>query len=102
VSLSELPVIQNLLLGATGTMRSLLAARARGLDLSMRETLQAFADADMNLTRTAHTLHVHPNTLRYRLRRIRERTGRDPHTFNGLVDLLCLLALLSEEGDRPS
>jgi sugar diacid utilization regulator len=112
VSLSELPVIQNLLLGASSTMRSLLAAKAREIDLDgrdplpmMRETLQAFGDADMNVTRTARALHVHPNTLRYRLRRIRERTGRDPHTFLGLVDLICLVALLSEasqEGDTPS
>jgi hypothetical protein len=108
VSLAGLPVIQNLLLGATSTMRALLTARARDMDLqaspTMRETLQAFADADMNLTLTARTLHVHPNTLRYRLRRIRERTGCDPHRLTELVDLLCLIALLGEaghEGDGP-
>ena len=105
VSLAELPVIQSLLLGATSTMRSVLAARAREIDLDgrdplpmMRETLQAFGEADMNVTQTARALHVHPNTLRYRLRRIRERTGRDPHSFSGLVDLICLVTLLSEAG----
>lgn len=112
VSLSELPVIQSLLLGATSTMRSVLAAQAREIDLDgrdplpmMRETLQAFGEADMNVTRTARALHVHPNTLRYRLQRIRERTGRDPHTFRGLVDLICLVTLLCEagqEGDSSS
>jgi DNA-binding PucR family transcriptional regulator len=50
----------------------------------------------MNLTRAAETLHVHPNTLRYRLRRIEERSGRDPHRFGDLVDLICLLDLLEE------
>ena len=112
VSLSELPVMQSLLLGTTSTMRSVLAAQAREIDLDgrdplpmMRETLQAFGEADMNVTRTARALHVHPNTLRYRLRRIRERTGRDPHSFSGLVDLICLVTLLSEagqDGDAPA
>lgn len=103
VSLAELPVVQNLLLGATGTMRTLLTAMAEEIDLDgretaagMRTTLRAFADAGMNLTRAAESLHVHPNTLRYRLRRIEERSGRDPHRFADLVDLICLLDLLEE------
>jgi len=99
VALSELPVVQSLMLGATSTMRTLLEMRARALDLGdrelpmVRETLRALADADMNLTHAADALHVHPNTLRYRLRRIRERTGLDPRTFAGLVDLVCLIGL---------
>jgi len=103
VSLAELPVVQNLLLGATGTMRALLTSMAEEIDLdgretaaAMRTTLHAYADASMNLTRAADSLHVHPNTLRYRLGRIRERTGRDPADFNQLVDLICLLDLLEE------
>jgi DNA-binding PucR family transcriptional regulator len=111
VPLAGLPVLQNLLLGATSTIRSALTARAREIELhgrdalpAMRDTLQAFADADMNLTRAARALHVHPNTLRYRLARIHERTGRDPNTFEGLVDLLCLVTLLGEAGheDDPA
>ncbi len=104
VSLSQLPVVQNLLLGATSTMRALLTATAHEIDLdgrealsSMRATLKGFADANMNLTHAAEELHVHPNTLRYRLKRIHERCGRDPHSFNDLVDLICLLDLLEEE-----
>lgn len=103
VSLAELPVVQNLILGATGTMRALLTSLAEEIDLEgresaagMRATLHAYADAGMNLTRAAETLHVHPNTLRYRLRRIEERSGRDPHRFGDLVDLICLLDLLEE------
>jgi DNA-binding PucR family transcriptional regulator len=103
VSLAELPVIQNLLLGATGTMRALLTSLAEDINFEgresatgMRTTLRAYADASMNLTRAAEALHVHPNTLRYRLRRIEERSGRDPHTFSDLVDLICLLDLLEE------
>jgi hypothetical protein len=103
ISLAELPVVQNLLLGATGTMRALLTSLAEDINLEgresatgMRSTLHAYADASMNLTRAAEALHVHPNTLRYRLRRIEERSGRNPHTFSDLVDLICLLDLLEE------
>jgi sugar diacid utilization regulator len=103
VSLAELPVVQNLLLGATATMRALLTSMAEEIDFEgretaagMRATLRAYADESMNLTRAAEALHVHPNTLRYRLGRIRERSGRDPYDFNQLVDLLCLLDLLDE------
>jgi hypothetical protein len=109
VSLAELPVVQNLLLGATGTMRALLTSMAEDIDLEgresaagMRATLHAYADASMNLTRAAEALHVHPNTLRYRLRRIAERSGRDPHTFSDLVDLICLLDLLEEATPEPA
>ena len=99
VALSELPVVQSLMLGATSTIRTLLEMRAHELDLSerelpmVRETLRALAEADLNLTHAADALHVHPNTLRYRLRRIRERTGLDPRTFAGLMDLVCLIGL---------
>jgi len=103
VSLAELPIVQNLLLGATGTMRALLTSMAEEIDFDgresasgMRATLRAYADESMNLTRAAAALHVHPNTLRYRLGRIEERSGRDPSDFNQLVDLLCLLDLLDE------
>lgn len=103
VSLAELPIVQNLLLGATPTMRALLTSMAEEIDLDgresaagMRTTLRAYADESMNLTRAAAALHVHPNTLRYRLGRIEERSGRDPSDFNQLVDLLCLLDLLDE------
>jgi DNA-binding PucR family transcriptional regulator len=103
VSLAELPVVQNLLLGATGTMRALLTSLAEDINFEgresaagMRTTLHAYADASMNLTRAAEALHVHPNTLRYRLRRIEGRSGRDPHAFSDLVDLICLLDLLEE------
>ena len=51
------------------------------------ETVHAFAAADLNVTRAADALHVHPNTVRYRLDRIAGETGIDPRTFAGLVEL---------------
>lgn len=42
------------------------------------ETLGAYLDAGRSLEATARALFVHPNTVRYRLRRITDVTGRAP------------------------
>ena len=58
-------------------------------------TLRAYMESGFNLTRSAEALQVHPNTVVYRLRRIRELSGRDPHEPNDLL-LLFLGLKLSE------
>lgn len=47
-------------------------------------TLEAYLDQDLDRRRTAATLHVHPNTLDYRLKRVVELTGLEPTTTKGL------------------
>jgi hypothetical protein len=59
----------------------------------LSSTVQAFARADLNLRAAAKALHVHPNTAQYRLRRIEERTGRNPRRIADLLDLLVAIAL---------
>ena len=104
VSLAALPALQHLLTGATGATRAHLLEKAQvfaelGPDAvtTLTQTLYGFAEADMNVTRAAAGLLIHENTLRYRLRRIRERSGHDPRTFEGLVELICLLEVLDHE-----
>ena len=63
-------------------------------------TLRAYVESGFNLTRSAEVLHVHPNTVVYRLRRIRELSGRDPQDPNDLL-LLFLGLKLSELRPRP-
>ncbi|MFI0469132.1 PucR family transcriptional regulator [Saccharopolyspora sp. 5N102] len=41
------------------------------------DTLSAYLDAFGDVAKTAQAMHVHPNTLRYRLRRITEVSGLD-------------------------
>jgi len=103
VSLAALPALEHLLTGATNTTRALLLKKAGWLAgqkpaalATTAETLRGFARAHMNVTRAAADLHIHENTLRYRLRRIRESSGHDPQTFDGLVELLCLLEVLDD------
>ena len=59
----------------------------------LADTLEAYAECDLNVARTADHLSVHPNTVHYRLRRVQELTGRDPRRFADLVELTTALRL---------
>ena len=75
--------------------------RSRGAPLAA--TVRAFAEADLNLRLAADRLRVHHNTAHYRLRRIEERTGRNPRRIADLLELLVALALrdgIQEGEDR--
>jgi sugar diacid utilization regulator len=65
--------------------------RDRGQVLT--KTIRAVVEADLNLRVAAERLQVHPNTAQYRLRRIEERTGRNPRRMADLLDLLVAIAL---------
>ena len=51
-------------------------------------TLRAYAEADVNVKVAAALLFVHPNTARYRLAKIEERTGLDLRRFADVQELL--------------
>ncbi|MFF4649207.1 PucR family transcriptional regulator [Streptomyces sp. NPDC001380] len=77
--------------------RSRLLDRVVAYDLEHQadlvRTLDAFLRADGSWTRCAAALHVHVNTLRYRIRRIEELTGRDLARLEDRVDFYLALAL---------
>ncbi len=54
-------------------------------------TLAAFLDNSGSWSRCAGRLHLHVNTLRYRIRRIEELTGRDLSTLEDRVDFFLAL-----------
>ncbi|MEV4557561.1 helix-turn-helix domain-containing protein [Kitasatospora sp. NPDC049285] len=54
-------------------------------------TLAAFLRHDASWTRTAEALHVHVNTVHYRIRRIEELTGRDLLRLDARLDLSAAL-----------
>ncbi|MCF2531821.1 PucR family transcriptional regulator [Yinghuangia soli] len=56
-------------------------------------TLEAFLDCDGSWTRCAARLHVHVNTLRYRIGRIEELTQRDLSRLEDKVDFFLALRL---------
>ena len=71
-------------------LRELLDPLDRNPDLQL--TLEVYLANDLDRRQTATLLHVHPNTLDYRLRRIVELTGLDPSTSRGLQLLGAALA----------
>ena len=56
-------------------------------------TLQAFLDCDGSWTRCASRLHLHVNTLRYRVGRIEQLTGRDLARLEDKLDFFLALRM---------
>lgn len=79
-----------------------LQAYDRARNAELLATLRAYFDAGFNLTRSAASLCVHPNTVVYRLKRVRELTGRDPHDPDDLLLLSLGLKLHDEVVEQPA
>jgi DNA-binding PucR family transcriptional regulator len=60
----------------------------------LRETLEAFLDCSGSWSRAAERLHLHVNTVRYRIGRVEELTGRDLRAFPDRVDVFLALRSL--------
>jgi hypothetical protein len=69
-----------------------LEAYAERRGSGLLETLDAFLACGLDRRKTAEQLHVHPNTLDYRLRRIVDLTSLDPGQPRDLVMLELALA----------
>jgi carbohydrate diacid regulator len=85
-------------MSADTATRSVVAAKGDALTAlgpaqrdTIAETVAAFVDADLNVARCAEQLGLNQNTIRYRLRRIADLTGRDPRRFADALELLCIL-----------
>ena len=89
------PYADRLLTDALGPLRAY--DDRRGSELI--QTLRAYFETGYNVTRSAQRLCVHPNTVVYRLRRIKDLTGRDPNDPDDL--LLLTLGLKLAASDRP-
>lgn len=101
-------LLPELLLARSPRLASLLEQRALGplesyaerRSSGLVETLEAFLDADLDRRAAAERLHVHPNTLDYRLRRISELTGLDLAKVDDLV-LFALATRTRATAARP-
>ena len=72
---------ERVLTGDTSARRTLVEQAYRPLLAStgsLLETLSAYVDGGRSLEAAARLLYVHPNTVRYRLRKVSEMTGWDP------------------------
>jgi hypothetical protein len=69
-------------------------------DAALLSTLAAFLANDGQLRRTAALMHIHHNTLHYRLDKIAQLTGRDARTTQGRTDFVLALAIRRTQGPR--
>ncbi|MFD9549075.1 PucR family transcriptional regulator [Nocardia salmonicida] len=65
------------------------------------ETLTEYLRYSRNRRRAANTLHIHPNTLDYRLQRVAQITGMDPTHVDGLWYLQSALVAHVHESGTP-
>lgn len=66
-------------------------ARSGGFGRQVVDALRAYLACDRSIPRTAEALHVHVNTLRYRLARFEELTGRTLNDTDTIVELALVL-----------
>jgi DNA-binding PucR family transcriptional regulator len=64
-----------------------LAVDARGGGTGLLDTLDAFLTSGGRYKATAEALHIHENTLRYRLARVEALTGRSLGSMADRVEL---------------
>ncbi|MEC0308691.1 sugar diacid recognition domain-containing protein [Paenibacillus lautus] len=67
----------------------------------LQQTLVAYYDENGEQQRIAERLSIHRNTLRYRLQRIHEATGKDPKHFRDLYTLMTARWLSALEERKP-
>jgi plasmid maintenance system antidote protein VapI len=91
--LADLSLFDYLLAGADDTAPRLGPDGLDRLDAPLRETLLAYAGCDLNVGAAARRLHLHPNTVHYRLRRIERLTGCDVRRLGDVIDLVAALRL---------
>jgi len=101
VEASEIPFFDMMVHLARAHARPVLPEWAEALAAADRRgklaaTLEAFADNDMNIAKTAIALGVHANTVRARFERIAEVSGRTPASWRGLTEMLFALRCLSD------
>lgn len=68
-----------------------------GTSQELVRTIRAFTDCDFNVKSTAHKLHVHTNTIYFRLNQLKKISSLDPRTFAGASVILAALNLLDSQ-----
>lgn len=59
-------------------------------------TLKTFANSDMHVKATADALGLHPNTIGFRLKKIRDLTALEPRHYHDLTQIRTVLKIASQ------
>ncbi|WP_405490701.1 helix-turn-helix domain-containing protein [Streptomyces sp. NBC_00096] len=89
----QLETLTELLAGVPPEVRGVFGTRTLGAlgDGMLRETLEVFLANNCSWTRTAEALHLHVNTVHYRIERVEALTGRDLSRLDHKLDLYAAL-----------
>ena len=79
--------------GAAAMLVDRIVTPLRGADASVEDTLRAYLDSGGHVEKCARELYVHPNTVRYRLKRVSQITKFDPLTARDAFVLRIALVL---------
>ncbi|MER5733897.1 helix-turn-helix domain-containing protein [Streptomyces sp. NPDC002138] len=91
--IEQLDTLAALLAGVPAEVRSVFGVRTLGAlgDGMLRETLEVFLAHNCSWARTAEALHLHVNTVHYRIERVEALTGRDLSRLDHKLDLYAAL-----------
>lgn len=87
ISTIDAPVRIRFIKGLTGNLRG------KSDWPELEKTIRAWCESGFSLVETARRLHIHRNTLIYRLEKIRRLTGEDIHSFRTCFNLYFALLL---------
>lgn len=91
-------VVPHLFLAQNGSELTRFFAEEQELfheDDDLRNTLQLFIQNNLNVSQTAKQLHLHRNSLQYRIDKFIDKTGIDVRSYEGalLVYMICLMSV---------
>lgn len=87
ISTIDAPVRIRFIKGLTGNLRG------KSDWPELEKTIRAWCESGFSLVETARRLHIHRNTLIYRLEKVRRLTGEDIHSFRTCFNLYFALLL---------
>ncbi|MFJ6777647.1 PucR family transcriptional regulator [Streptomyces yangpuensis] len=89
----RLDTLAELMAGVPPEVRTVFGTRILGKlgDGMLRETLEVFLANNCSWARTAEALHLHVNTVHYRIERVETLTGRDLSRLDHKLDLYAAL-----------
>ncbi|MFJ3205737.1 PucR family transcriptional regulator ligand-binding domain-containing protein [Streptomyces sp. NPDC086989] len=89
----HLSTLAELLAGVPAEVRQVFGTRTLGAlrDGILRQTLEVFLAHNCSWARTAEALHLHVNTVHYRIERVEVLTGRDLSRLDHKLDLYAAL-----------